>query len=405
VIRALAADVFRFYRGLAPISQLGGFAIRFEEARVMATAPHERLAAAADADVPSSLRLLVLARAAAKAGVTRAELSRDLKPFVSHKLSPAAWRRAVAQTLPALENENLIRETRSRLALTPQGLAALSEFLGAEALPTAWSDIRDIWLVASALGLKLRSATQVKALTSPDGLRTAILQTAYGLNIERAPNPARVRSALALVALERAFGGSIKAGLGADAGLTAKGGRVLAAQLSRRPRDFRTDSRLVASLAAEQVGAVQTDAESLRIAILRNFVSQSFAAPLPPPPSGAADARAGPPAAPPIKPPAVTRPDLAGFAREVQVAARSWAEGWPGNSKAFISQVWRTIEARHPDWSMTEVEFKAMLAEAHLMGHLTLASADLKDKRKINEFEASGVAYKNTVWHFVRVED
>ena len=87
------------------------------------------------------------------------------------------------------------------------------------------------------------------------------------------------------------------------------------------------------------------------------------------------------------------------------MAAQSSADGWPGNRKSFISHVWRTIEAQHPEWCLTDVEFKAMLAEAHLMGHVTLAGADLKDKRNIKEFQESAVAYKNTVWHFVRVED
>jgi hypothetical protein len=368
----------------------------------MATAALEVLAARVDADVPSSLRVLVLARAAAKGGATKGDLSRDLTPFVSHKLSPAEWRSAVARTLPLLENENLIRETRRRLTLTSQGVAALSAALGAEPLPTEWSDIRDIRLVASALGLEVPAGIQLKALTRPDGLRSAILQMAYGLTIKRAPSRARVRSALALVAIERAFGSSIKVAPGVSAGLPAKVGRFLAAQLSCRPREFRTDGQLIASLAAEKVGAVQTDAASLRLAILRNFVSRSFVADVPRSRCGVADASSAPS---PITPPPGTRPDLAGFVREVRFAARSWAEGWPGTSKAFISHVWQSIEARHPEWGLTDIEFKSKLAEAHLSGHLTLVGADLKDKRNIKEFQESAVAYKNTVWHFVRVED
>ncbi len=46
-----------------------------------------------------------------------------------------------------------------------------------------------------------------------------------------------------------------------------------------------------------------------------------------------------------------------------------------------------------------------MLAEAHRLGAIVLANADLKDKKNITEIENSAVLYKNTVWHFVRVED
>ena len=52
-----------------------------------------------------------------------------------------------------------------------------------------------------------------------------------------------------------------------------------------------------------------------------------------------------------------------------------------------------------------EQEFKCMLAEAHRSGAVILANADLKDKKNIKELESSAILYKNTVWHFVRVED
>ena len=35
----------------------------------------------------------------------------------------------------------------------------------------------------------------------------------------------------------------------------------------------------------------------------------------------------------------------------------------------------------------------------------SFANADLKDKKSIKELESSAVPYKNTVWHFVRVEE
>jgi hypothetical protein len=394
------------------MSRSGSIAIRFEEARFMAIAALEACAALADADVPSSLRVLVLARAGADAGATRSELARGLAPFVSHKLSPAAWRSALDRTLRALENEELIEWDRGRAALAGKGRTAVSRLFGASGLPAAWDDIRDTRLVAIALGLEAEAAVRLQALARPDGLRAAILQKAYDLNIKGPPSPRRLRSALAVVALERAFGGNIKAGLGAGTGLAAKVGRLIAGQLSRRPRDFGTDSRLIAALAAEQVGAAQTDADTLRTAILRNFVSRSFAAPLPSSwdkcasasASASASAVAPPPSAPQGSSSAAPQ-DLAGFAREVNSAARTRAAGWPGNSKAFISHVWQTLQVRCAEWGLTELEFKAMLAKAHRMGHVTLSSADLKDKRDIKELQESAVVYKNTVWHFVRVED
>jgi hypothetical protein len=99
------------------------------------------------------------------------------------------------------------------------------------------------------------------------------------------------------------------------------------------------------------------------------------------------------------------RPGLAQFSAGVLMAARTHAEGWPGSRKAFISQVWNAIRTSHPEWGLSEIEFKDMLAGAHRAGQLVLSSADLKNKQNISDLEASAILYKNTVWHFVRVED
>jgi hypothetical protein len=103
--------------------------------------------------------------------------------------------------------------------------------------------------------------------------------------------------------------------------------------------------------------------------------------------------------------PDVARPDLGEFSRAVKDAASQRAEGWPGSRKAYISQVWDAIRAAKPRWELSEIEFKCMLAEAHRLGAIALANADLKDKKSIKELESSAVPYKNTVWHFVRVEE
>ena len=45
-----------------------------------------------------------------------------------------------------------------------------------------------------------------------------------------------------------------------------------------------------------------------------------------------------------------------------------------------------------------------MLAEAHRAGQLALANADLKDNNNIKDLQESAVAYKNAVFHFIRVD-
>jgi hypothetical protein len=96
---------------------------------------------------------------------------------------------------------------------------------------------------------------------------------------------------------------------------------------------------------------------------------------------------------------------MAEFCRAVIDAARPVSEGWPGNRKAFISLVWKAIRNARPDWGLSEIAFKGMLAEAHRSGQVELATADLKDGRDLKSLEDSKILYKNTVWHFVRVQD
>ena len=100
----------------------------------------------------------------------------------------------------------------------------------------------------------------------------------------------------------------------------------------------------------------------------------------------------------------VGRPDLAGFAQEVRRHATTRAEGWPGNRKAYISHVWHVMREKRPEWSLSEIEFKCMLIEAHRAGSLALANADLKDNTNIAQLQESAVVYKNAVFHFIRVD-
>jgi hypothetical protein len=365
---------------------------------------------------------LILVRTAASGGATRTEVASDLAPFFTHKLSPADWRRLAEKEIGLLIANGLVAETRSRLALTETGALAAARFLGQKTLtPGSWPELRDIALVAKGLGLEKETAARLKPLARVEGLRTLIVQKAFGLSVKKNPPPTKLRAQLAVVALERAFGNRIKAGFGKGSALSAKAGRLLAGQLSQNPRAFATDAKLIAELAAEHAGARESTLDGLRLGILRGLgahaLEQGSAEIATPeaersvmPTRVTEPASALAPAANdtvPATPKAVPspRPDLSEFARAVKKAAASRAEGWSGSRKAFISHVWDAIRINQPSWQVSEIEFKCMLAEAHRLGALVLANADLKDKKSIKEFESSAVPYKNTVWHFVRVEE
>jgi hypothetical protein len=402
-----------------------------KEARVQkATVPQRSPTGAEGAD---RLRQLVLVRmACALRGATKAEIATDLAPIATD-LPAAQWRAKVDREIEAMRTQGLASAKSARLDVSDAGKAQVARFLGVKGdFPRVWSELRDIRLVAVALGMQREPAKRLKALATVDGLRGAIVESAYNLKVKRGvATPARLREALAAMALKRAFGDKGTAGLAGKLGLSAKASRTLAAQLAREPRDFGTDTRLIAALAAEHLDTAASDIGGLRVAVLRRYFGAGSpkTGPARRKPSKRALGKSVQPKIEPVAAPVVAaverapapaasvslsataqaslplgRPDLPGFASEVRRHAASQARGWSGDRKAYISHVWRNIREKRPDWGLSEIEFKCMLAEAHRAGQLALANADLKDKDNIKDVQDSAVSYRNAVFHFIRVD-
>ena len=379
------------------------------------------------------LRQLVLVRiACALRGATKAEIATDLAPIATG-LPAAQWRAKVDREIEALAAQGLVTAKSARMEVSDAGKTQLARFLAVKGdFPRVWSELRDIRLVAVALGMQREPAKRLKALATVEGLRGAVVESAYNLKVKRGvATPARLREALAAMALKRAFGDKGTAGLAGKLGLSAKASRTLAAQLSREPRDFGTDTRLIAALAAEFLNTAAADIGGLRVAVLRRYfgTGSPTTGPAKRKPSKRALGKGLQPKVEPVAAPAAVavvpapassapasisvaapapsvlgRPDLPGFASEVRRHAASQARGWSGDRKAYISHVWRNIRDKRPDWGLSEIEFKCMLAEAHRAGQLALANADLKDKDNIKDVQDSAVSYRNAVFHFIRVD-
>lgn len=369
---------------------------------------------------PLTVRDLLLLRIAV-ATATRADLQRDVAPLLAPKISGAEFRRSAELALSTLAGAELTSESKGRLTVTEKGRrVAEAHFAAARSFPATWADAK----AALILGALSASDTPTirKGLGRPEGLSALIVQRHYGKTTARVLSPADLRSELAIIALERAFGNKIKTGFGKGASLPAKAGRLLAGQLFRSPREISTDGKLIVQLACEIVAAREGSVAALELALLHTLFGptdkntsagtprqQHRAEPTKRPvrattPKAANDRlpldETQPPPARVVSP-----PDMPEFCRAVVDAARPVAEGWPGNRKAFISLVWKAIRNERPDWGLSEIAFKGMLAEAHRSGRLELATADLKDGRDLKSLEDSKILYKNTVWHFVRVLD
>lgn len=357
---------------------------------------------------------VLLVRLASGAAGER-EIARDLCAALGIGRAPEAWRTEILSLAPALQAAGLLERSGRRLALTPTGRSAALAFLGVDDASALndWEKVRDGALIIKALGLEAASASRKKAATRVDGLRALIVEKAWKLGGTTRPSASRIRDRLAKIALQRAFGNQIKAGLGGKTALSAKAARLLAGQLAKEPKRHATDARLIAHLACEAVDAPRADLKSLRQGVLRRFLDgepartgasiKPAASPDVPPPVEPAAASAGPRPEVPAAPSG--RPDPVAFARAIRAAAKTKAEGWSGSRRAYVSRVWEVVRDRHASWALSEIEFKCMLAEAHRMGLLALATADLKDRNRLADVEASAVTYKNTVWHYVRVEE
>ena len=397
---------------------------------------HENASSTPDLPVrqldPDRVRNMVLLRVAtASQRLTRDDVARDLLPFVSHVHSARSWKGELELHLAALADAGLVVVQTVEVAISDAGAKRAALVLGLSNLPRNWAEAQGKVLVAKALGLEGLSSRRARMLVKPDGLRAAIVERAFGLKLRGAPTPARLRVALARVVLRRAFSDSLPANVTGKSGLSAKTGRSLAGRLATPPREFPTDSRLIAALAMEHAEARKADLASLQTALLRRYLTKGSGN-LEVVATGAVRGRrksasvsrsrrkSAPrmttpapvsPNASLVKPtelsPAVPfeRPDFAGFVASVKAVGQTVAEGWAGNRKAFISDIWQVLQETRPGWEISEVEFKGMLAEAHSRSALALVNVDLKDERLLQKMQASALVYKNMIFHYVRLDD
>jgi hypothetical protein len=371
-----------------------------------------------DPSAPLNVRDLVLLRVSAGTA-TRADLQRDVAPLCAPRLPGAEFRRLAELGISALTGSQLVTEAKGRMTASAKGLQVAEALLLAKTPCGTWSDVKTA-LVIRALQTSDTPAIR-KSLQRVEGLAALVLQNHFGKSTARPQSPADLRADLAIIALERAFGNKIKTGLRKGAGLPAKPGRILAGQLFKQPREIASDGKLIVHLACEIAGSREHSLESLELAVLRGLMIPKDAGDearptlrrVPHADPAQRPSRTPKPAndripiaevAPPSNR-APSPPDMAEFCHAVIDAARPVAEGWPGNRKAFISLVWKAIRNARPDWGLSEIAFKGMLAEAHRSGQVELTTADLKDGRDLKSLEDSKILYKNTVWHFVRVQD
>jgi len=331
-------------------------------------------------------------------GETEVQLRKDLHPFVMQLMSASDWRTTLGQIIVTLVDQGFIRPVRANAYLHNQQCEPRAlEFLQLTRLPkAAWHEVRDGYIIALALNLKPTSQL-VARLLSAEGLRSVLLTKTFDLPFDIiSVTPEQIRFGLAKLAETRGLTSGIRTTPITQNDITQREAVMMASKLLKSRHVVESDGELMACLSAEVVGAVNESAQELRQMLFRQLISSKESSQVISKEGGQSRGSESITQAP---------PSLPEFTQQVLDIAKDIAVGWPGNKRAFISHIWRQLCQKFPHWQLDEEAYKEMILNAHRAGLLRLAIADLRDKTNMEDVAQSRIEYKNSEWHFIRVDD
>jgi hypothetical protein len=317
---------------------------------------------------------LILTRmlASSKGSGQQAKVRADISRLLPQPMTADAWNRHVA----ALRSEGLIEP--KRFLLTEAGKARVLEALGIEALPPRlnWTTVLARYLMPNILGVSPEDVALREQIGESATLQACAVAWGFDLPMRRYPSLNAVMEAA--VCKELGF---------PECNKLAEVQRVV---LSRRLNSSKVLSanELAAQLPAWLTGARRRDVREIRMALVRDWLTN---APTSPPPEPTKECV---PAFP-------VQFDLATFATETLTVASSCPTGWFGERKVFINHVWRALR-QLPRWSELELpSFKQLLVEANQARLLELSRADLPELLNLDDVRESETRQVNAVFHFI----
>ena len=232
-------------------------------------------------------------------------------------------------------------------------------------------------------GLERLAVKSSKPSATPDGLRAAIVQTAYKVKVKGVATPSRLRSALAAVALQRAFGNQIRPPCGQDRAAGAGGTSTWLRSLPdparlrhRHPPDRRAGGRAP----WYQVGRSRSAAARRVLP----FLCRGWSRPTTSPRVCLRNRKRRRHSCRHRLPSSAVGPTFPGSCSGSAPARRGTRAGLGRQPQGLhLPRLARAGASSAPDWGLSEIEFKCMLIEAHRAGSLALANADLKDHSNI----------------------
>jgi hypothetical protein len=319
-----------------------------------------------------TLDLVILARLLEPATPDKAR--QDIGKLAGGRLGPGEWTAVFDAHWQGLTDRALIGPSGKKgvksWTLTDGGRSHALAFLHLSDVPAKlkWAALQADYLLPLSMNCRPGSA-EAKKLKSAPRFRLTVISRARRLSTRDGATAKAVLAALAWKLI----------GVDSQADFTAEN-VIQQIGLGQQPTRKVTPTQITTALAASALGSSKTTATELRLAALRQWLLGS-----------SASAGAG------------WVDDLTAFAGQViEVARRCPAAGRFGDSKVFISHVWRQMNG--PSGGPLELgEFKKRLLEANRDGLLQLSRADLVEAMNPVDVSESSTVYDNATFHFIRV--
>ncbi|EDX83830.1 hypothetical protein S7335_1527 [Synechococcus sp. PCC 7335] len=338
-------------------------------------------------------------------GLTKSKLKDAVKAITASQLSASALSEKLEQALLLLEKQSYVELIgKARYQTTDKGTQHILSLLGLKTLPTRlqWTTLKSTYWIAYALSLPALSSETRKQLADADGLRAAILQSEYDLPVEAFSTLVQTRNALLWQQLcDPSVSQSLQDQLHQLNQQPFNQGNIMGALLNnllQTPNSLKWDKALK-QLVAKAISARRTDPNELRLAVLRQALSDTVAESV----SGLE-----------VLDQSISKPstdhqefsnlELEDFSNTVLMAAKDTDEGWFGDNKVFISRVWETLNSQQPDWNLTLEAFKQKLLEASRKEWIQLSRADLGYLLNAKDLAASEIIYLQSQFHFIRID-
>lgn len=330
-------------------------------------------------------------------GLTKSTLKDSIKTIISHQFPGSALTEHIEQVLSELEEKSYVHLiSNARYQATNKGKVYILSKLQLEAMPARakWETLKNIDWLNYALDLPAQAGNRT-FVGKADGLKSAILQKYFQLPIESFSTLTKVRNALLWQQLcDPTVTVRLKENLPQLTSQAFNQGAVMGLLLNdllQATKDLKWEDALK-QLIAKAVNARQTGAVQLRLAILRQAVSNSLQKPIEQAVSDDQDIAN-----------AQTKITLGEFSAKVLEAAKSTQTGRFGDHRIFISHVWKTLN-HYSELSLSLEDFKQQLIEANRQRLLTLSRADLAHTLDAEDVSASEVAYLNSTFHFILLD-